>query len=150
MAHSEDSNEPEEKPPKPLKKATRGRQMATVKKSGKSKSKEVKTANGSTSKKRTVISKIQKPKEKHRSDSVQSATLKDLCPQDKAKIGELMKRLASETKEKLELKKQAEEERKRSEARDLHMSREREQMAKKFQSSLRILKELKQSHSSLE
>lgn len=97
-----------------------------------------------------MISKIQKPKEKLRSDSVQSATLKDLCPQDKAKIGELMKRLASETKEKLELKKQAEEERKRSEARDLHMSREREQMAKKFQSSLRILKELKQSHSSLE
>lgn len=42
-----------------------------------------------------------KKKEKQRTES-SNARLQDLCPEDKAKIGELVKKLAGESKEKME------------------------------------------------
>ena len=41
----------------------------------------------------------------------------DLCPEDKAKIGELVKKLAGESKEKINAQKKYEEEKKQMEAR---------------------------------
>ena len=46
---------------------------------------------------------------RQRTDS-SNARLADLCPEDKAKIGELVKKLASETKTKSSIKQQHEEE----------------------------------------
>jgi hypothetical protein len=44
--------------------------------------------------------------------SSSNARLADLCPEDKAKIGELVKKLAGESKEKIQAQKKYEEEKK--------------------------------------
>lgn len=82
-----------------------------------------------------------------------NARLKDLCVEDKAKIGELVKKLADETKAKFEYQRKYDAEKKQMEAKmsELQLQKqqfdeERESMAAKFQQSLQMLQELKQSH----
>ena len=84
------------------------------------------------------------------------ARLHDLCPEDKAKIGELVKKLATEQQQKQESQKKFEEEKRRMEDRINELSRrtteyelERESLASKFQQSLKMLQDLKQSHDTL-
>ena len=73
--------------------------------------------------------------------------------EDKAKIGELVKKLASETKLKLEFQKKLDEEKRQMEQRIKDMEEqnrafqaERESMASKFEQSLKMLQDLKKSH----
>ena len=75
-----------------------------------------------------------------------NARLKDLCMEDKAKIGELVKKLADETKAKQEYQQKYDEEKRQMEARMNELERqrkvfdeERESMAAKFQESLQML-----------
>lgn len=75
-----------------------------------------------------------------------NARLKDLCMEDKAKIGELVKKLADETKAKQEYQHRYDEEKRQMEARMTELERqrkvfdeERESMAAKFQESLQML-----------
>ena len=69
-----------------------------------------------------------RPKER----SLSSARLKDLCMEDKAKVGELVKKLAEGNKSKEEFERQLAEEREEKE-------KERDAMARKFQESLQML-----------
>ena len=75
-----------------------------------------------------------------------NARLKNLCMEDKAKIGELVKKLADETKAKQEYQQKYDEEKRQMEARMNELERqrkvfdeERESMAAKFQESLQML-----------
>ena len=79
-----------------------------------------------------------------------------MCIEDKAKIGELVKKLADETKAKLEYQRKFDEEKKQMEAKMSELERqrkmfdqERESMAAKFQESLLMLQQLKESHQKL-
>ena len=76
-----------------------------------------------------------RPKER----SLSNARLKDLCMEDKAKVGELVKKLAEANKVKEEFERQLEQEREEKE-------KERETMARKFQESLQMLQKLKEAH----
>ena len=69
-----------------------------------------------------------KPKER----SLSNARLQDLCMEDKAKVGELVKKLAEANKGKEEYERKLAEERQAKE-------QEREEMARKFQESLQML-----------
>lgn len=79
-----------------------------------------------------------------------------MCPEDKAKIGELVKKLATEQQQKQEYQKKFEEEKRMMEDRILELCRktmeyeqERESLASKFQQSLKMLQDLKSSHDTL-
>ena len=75
------------------------------------------------------------------------ARLVDLCPEDRARIGELMKRLAAEKEEKEKLKKMLEEKEKEFETTIEHIEKEKEEVLKEskdlqsqFKYSLNLLK----------
>lgn len=59
--------------------------------------------------------------------SSSNARLKDLCMEDKAKIGELVKKLADETKAKQEYQQKYDEEKKQMEARMNELERQRKE-----------------------
>jgi hypothetical protein len=105
---------------------------------------------------KVIKTKSNQPKENRQRTESSNARLSDLCPEDKAKIGELVKKLATETKQKLEQQNKHEEERKQMERRiheltlkQSQFEQERENMASKFQQSLQMLQELKHSHETL-
>ena len=82
-----------------------------------------------------------------------AATLKDLCPEDKAKIGELIKKLAEEKQEKEELLRKLEEKHKIFESSMKEIRRENEQVAlesmelkEKFRHSINLLKNLQKNN----
>jgi len=101
-----------------------------------------------------VLSKGPKPEEPRVTSTM--ARLGDLCPADKAKIGELVKKLATETQQKQAFQSKFEEEKREMEARINELSQktsayesERESLASKFQQSLKMLQDLKHSHDTL-
>jgi predicted phage gp36 major capsid-like protein len=80
----------------------------------------------------------------------------DLCAQDKSKIGELVKKLTSESKLRQDSEQRFNQEKqsfdqklKEMEARSLQFEAEREAMKQKLDKSLAILKDMKQSHAAL-
>ena len=92
-------------------------------------------------------------KEKEMTLSSNSATLKDLCPEDKAKIGELIKKLAEEKGEKEQLLKKLEEKQTIFENSMKEIRRENEQVAleslelkEKFKHSINLLKNLQKNN----
>jgi septal ring factor EnvC (AmiA/AmiB activator) len=85
------------------------------------------------------------------------ARLQELCPEDKAKIGELVKKLAMETKQKEEYAvkyevEKAEMARKLTELESLssRYESERERMRDKLKESVKLLKDLKDQKESVE
>ncbi|CDW78209.1 UNKNOWN [Stylonychia lemnae] len=85
------------------------------------------------------------------------ARLSELCPEDKAKIGELVKKLAIESKQKQEYAKKYEQEKlemgkrlKELEQMSVLYEDERDQMKDKFTQSLQMLKQLKEDQSKVE
>ena len=91
--------------------------------------------------------------EKEMMPSLNSATLKDLCPEDKAKIGELIKKLAEEKGEKEQLLKKLEEKQTVFENSMKEIRRENEQVAleslelkEKFKHSINLLKNLQKNN----
>lgn len=106
-----------------------------------------------------LIKDDKKPKQAAKNERSQSngARLQELCPEDKAKIGELVKKLALETKQKEEYAvkfevEKAEMSRKLTELESLssRYENERERMRGKLKESVKLLKELKDQKESAE
>lgn len=92
-------------------------------------------------------------KEKETTPTSNAATLKDLCPEDKAKIGELIKKLAEEKGEKEQLLRKLEEKQTIFENSMKEIRRENEQVAleslelkEKFKQSINLLKNLQKNN----
>eukprot|EP00347_Sterkiella_histriomuscorum_P022187 403331368 len=93
----------------------------------------------------------------HERSVSQGARLTDLCPEDKAKIGELVKKLAIESKQKQEYAKKYEQEKLEMSKRLQELEQmsvlyedERDQMKDKFSQSLQMLQQLKSESQKVE